>query len=538
MSTSVTIYELSRSRSYRHVLRTAALLLMCLVGSRSFAQLELREQRWFQAQTEHFTLISRQSSRQTERLAQTLESWRRQAALQFPYTKQLPEAAVPNLVFVFDNAEDLAWFTYVDASAFFNPSPRANFLAFVAGDEDSLQLGLHHYSHFLIRNFSPLQLPRWYEEGLATFVARLRTDGEDVSFEQYSASNNGALARVSGSFSMDRLLYRDQALASPRVIQIANLKAEALFYYLQYGFGVEGFADRRRQLQGYLDYLLEGRRPRFAFDQSFDVTTEQLDEELQAFLLQDVRPRVDIVPASGRQNAPISIERLDQNQVDLLLAELALNSGRPEIAEQFFRSSVESGQAVARSFSGLGDALRFQAEVSGEADNDAGDQASDQSIAAYFQQALDMATDDPMILLDYGEYWEAELLDCEKQYPNAQRQRIIADIQQSFGRALASLPDSPEANLAMAQLYLLEGLSWQDGRAYQQAAFELLPADSFIMEQAVRYAIEAGDFVRAEQLIDEMAQPIHFYGEPGYVADLRERLLRKRRGESYEACSQ
>lgn len=525
---------LAQPESYRRLLGAVALLLASFASSSGFAQLELREQRWFQAQTEHFTLISRQSSRQTERLAQTLESWRQQAALQFPYTKQLPVAAVPNLVFVFDNAEDLAWFTYVDANAFFNPSPRANFLAFVAGDEDSLQLGLHHYSHFLIRNFSPLQLPRWYEEGLATFVARLRSDGDDVSFEQYSASNNEALARVSDSFSMERLLYRDQALASPRVIQIANLKAEALYYYLGYGFAVPGFPDRRQQLQGYLDYLLEGRRPRFAFDQSFDVTTEQLDEELQGFLRQQNRPRVDIVPNSGQDAASVSTERLDEARVSLLLGELALNSGSPEVAEQFFRGTIESGQAVARSYSGLGDALRFQVEEEGEESI----RPNDQEVAALFQQALDLAAGDAMILLDYGEYWESELLDCDKQYPAAQRQRIIADIQQTFSLALSNLPDNPEANLAMAQLYLLEGMDWRQGSAFQKAAFDLLPADSFIMEQAVRYAIEAEEFVRAEQLLEELAQPIHFYGEPAYVTDLRQRLRSQQRGETYDACAQ
>jgi hypothetical protein len=57
-----------------------------------------------------------------------------------------------------------------------------------------------------------------------------------------------------------------------------------------------------------------------------------------------------------------------------------------------------------------------------------------------------------------------------------------------------------------------------------------------MMDQAVRYAIAAADYVDAERLISELALPIHYFGEPGWVADLRERLLRKRRGEPYNEC--
>jgi len=64
-----------------------------------------------------------------------------------------------------------------------------------------------------------------------------------------------------------------------------------------------------------------------------------------------------------------------------------------------------------------------------------------------------------------------------------------------------------------------------------------LPADTFIMEQAIKYAIAADEYNEAQRLINEMAQPIHFWGEPGYVSDLRVRLMRKRRGEVYDVCA-
>lgn len=140
--------------------------------------------------------------------------------------------------------------------------------------------------------------------------------------------------------------------------------------------------------------------------------------------------------------------------------------------------------------------------------------------------------------MDHGEYWEAELNDCDKNYPPSERLIIIERIKQSFEHALALVPNNAEAHLAMGQVYLFPEEQWQPGRSYQERAFELLPADSFIMEQAVRYAIEADEYDVAAALIAELSQPLHFFGVPGYVNNLRLRLESKQEGVAYDACAE
>jgi tetratricopeptide (TPR) repeat protein len=210
----------------------------------------------------------------------------------------------------------------------------------------------------------------------------------------------------------------------------------------------------------------------------------------------------------------------------IALAEIALNSGQFETAQGLFEVAMAADTGFARSYSGLGDALRMQ-ELDG----------MDQTVSSYFDRALALAPENALIQLDHGEYWESELLDCEKVWPAAQRRQILADMQSRFTQALALAPDSPEANLAMAQLYLFSEMDWQQGVSYQQRAFALLPAETFVMEQAVRYAIAADKYDEAERLIEELAQPIHFWGEQQWVTALRERLLKKRRNEPYDACA-
>lgn len=500
-------------------------LISMLFSSIASGQDALMRARWLRLETDNFVFISQQSARETQNFANTLENWRQIAASVISNQSRFPKASVPNLVYLFDELSDFQRFSYATEPASFAPSPRANYMAIVASDAKAHTIAFHHYVHFLVRNFSDLRLPRWYEEALAGYLSRIQLGGSEIEIEQYTADENRLLADLSETFSMDRLLFRDSALASPRVIQIANLKSEALLYYLLHGSTEPEFPDRRAQLQRYLDLLLEGRNARFAYDQAFDVTPAQLDAELENYLRSSTRPQVSLRLMTPPDQT-YSPTPLTGAPLAIALAEIALNSGQFETAQGLFEVAMAADTGFARSYSGLGDALRMQ-ELDG----------MDQTVSSYFDRALALAPENALIQLDHGEYWESELLDCEKVWPAAQRRQILADMQSRFTQALALAPDSPEANLAMAQLYLFSEMDWQQGVSYQQRAFALLPAETFVMEQAVRYAIAADKYDEAERLIEELAQPIHFWGEQQWVTALRERLLKKRRNEPYDACA-
>lgn len=491
----------------------------------SSAQEQVLRERWIEVRSENFHIYSQQSTRQTNRFANELEIWRQVASFIISGVDSFPKASIPNQVYLFDDVETLQTFVATSEPAFFASTPRANYLAFAVDEELSISLGLHHYTHFLVRNLNGLSLPRWYEEGLAGYLARVQVDGDEVEFERFTRASNETLVNVSELLSMDRLLYSDAALASPRMIQVANLKSSALLHYLLHAYEEEGFPDRRAQLQSYLGYLSEGRNPRYAYDRSFDVTTAQLDEELHDYLLNGKRPAGTINAEPLDEAELLGSSSVEGTPLASALAELALNSGNAEVAQAMFEMALAQDAGFARGLSGIGDALRMS-EVDG----------MDQRIARYFIEAAELAPQDIDIMLDYGEYWESELKGCENVWPSGERTLITADVYEYFNRASEQGPQSPEANLAMAEYYLLPGNDWQQGVSYQQRAFELLPADTFIMEQAVRYAIAADQFEEAERLITKLAQPIHFFGEPSWVTDLRERLLRKRRDEPYEAC--
>lgn len=482
---------------------------------------------WIRLETDHFVLISQASPNRTRRLAQDLEVWRQVAAQQLRTDGQLPPAAVENRVYVLRDTDAFQALVSGTESGSFAATPRRNFLAIVAGDDDSLAHARHHYAHFLVRNFADLRTPRWYEEGLAAYLARLEIEGVEARLPRMSTEGLAALARLNPEVTVQELLYDETALASPRLIQIANLKSEGLLHFLLHAHQEEGFVDRRAQLQRYLTLALEGRSQRFAFDQAFDVNTRQLDEEYLRYLEQSRRPRGELDLRPLQVPTVTEAQDLTTDAVAEALAELALNHGQFALAEQLFARVRDGDQPTPRSHAGVADAQRMQSEPETRLD----------LLSAYEEAvALAQAGDRLEVLLDLGEYLETVLLACDVALEGAQRQTWQALMLDHFLQALALAPDHPEVQLALGQVYLLRGNDPQDGMAYQQRALSLLPADGFILEQAVKYAIAAGDYTEAERLIGELAQPLHFFGEPGWVTDLRTRLSRHRAGLPYDAC--
>jgi len=513
------------------VISKLLLLTGLLVTAAATAQPDLIEEDWRQLQSQHFTVISQVSERRTRRFANQLESWRWASAYLLAESNgpdsalPWPTNPVPNIVYLFDDIDDYQLFVNSGDAGYFVNTPRANYMVMVAGNAQSFALASHHYAHFLLKNFADLSLPRWYEEGMAAYMARMQIDGNEVEHNHFSRSENATMVSLSENFPLDRLLYQDDALASPRVIQIANLKAESLLHYLLHAYEEDDFIDRRGQLSQYLELLRQGRNPRFAFDRAFDVTTVELEQQFHNYLLNSRGRELSLPVGPLPENGQLLALKMEKNELALMLAELGLNLGEFSLAEAYFRYAADNGSTLPRVQAGIGDALRMQ-EMEG----------MDQFIAEQFVQSLTLGPDDVNALLDFGEYWEAELLACDKPYPPAQRQLVMAEMATSFKQALQLDPDNPEANLAMAQYYLLPEQQWQQGVEYQRRAFASLPADTFIMEQAVKYAIAAGDYDEAHRLIAELAAPIHFWGEPEWVQALRVRLLRHQRGEKYDPC--
>lgn len=511
------------------------LVLLTMITLQAYAADDgnLATERWFASETNNFVIYSQLSKRQTERHANALEHWRDAALQVLGVADSQQQDPIKTYFYLFDGEDDYALFAQSNDTAYFFSSPRANFI--IAQSSDSgIDMAKHHYAHFLINN-RPIGVPRWYEEGMSQYLSRLNPDGRAVELRGFSADDYSLMAAVNADLALDDLLYDDNALASPRLIQIANLKSAFFVHFLRHGQQHDGFDDLSDKLQDYLGFLQQGRSERFAYDQAFNLSERRMEEEFERFIVEGQR-RGDSDQDIFAIQEPSEFEAYEtpREEIELALAEISLHSARFHLSAFYFDRLQQEGQGGGRAASGFADANRMLAE---DSENSAGE-LSAQELELSYQRALEIAPQDFQLHLDFGQYFDSLRDNCKNPLSPAQLQRVQEGMSTHFRNAMALNPDSAEVNLSNAQLYMFAGADWQQGLVYQEKAFASLPADNFVMEQAIEYAILAKNYERAESLIDRMARPMHFYGTPSWIRDLRNQLQAAERGQVFDPCAQ
>lgn len=495
------------------------------------AQALLRE-RWFEVSTGNFRVFSQLSRGRSERIARDLEQWREAAITVLGLSATAARDPLTTHVYLFESEQALRIFTDGPENAYYTSSPRAAYLAMTESDA-AMDLAQHHLAHYLINN-QPLGMPRWYEEGMAHYLSRLSIEANVAELRVLPPEDLELAITFNDMLGLDALLYDDSALSSPRVIQVANFKAGLFIQFLLHAHEMEGFADRREQLRNYVALLQQGRTKRFAFDQAFDAAPNRIAEDylryLQAVLAAGDSERT--VVALGALDEP-EAEQVNEEVLTLALGELTLHAGRLAQSQWLFDSLTQAQTSIGRAYSGLADAVRMQ---------DSGDsEASPDSVAAdlrsLYLRALTVQENDPQLFLDYGQYLDTELGECERGYTESERREMEEAMRSAFTTALSRQPDSAEVNLSYARLFLLPGQDWQDGEPHQRRAFATLPADTYVMEQAIDYAIAAGRFDEARGYITRLSRPMHFWGVPDWLADLSTKLNSVEQGLIFDPCA-
>ena len=514
--------------------RLLVLLTMFALHAHAAEDGDLAAQRWFASETNNFIIYSQLSERQTQRRANALEQWRDAALQVLAIVDSQQLDPIKTNLYLFDDVDDYALFAEGDDAAYFFSSPRANFIIAQSSDE-GIKMAKHHYAHFLINNRS-IGVPRWFEEGMSQYLSRLEPTGRDIELKGFSADDYNLVVALSAELSLENLLYDDAALASPRLIQIANLKAAFFVHFLRHGQLREGFEDRSDMLQNFLNLLAQGRTDRFAYDQAFELSARRMDEDLDRFIAEGKRrgdSDFDLFEIPERQQF-VAYE-VPSDEIELALAEISLHSARFPLASYYFERLMKEGNGGGRAFSGFADAQRMHISAPHEGSiND----ITPQELELLYQRAVETSPEDYQLQLDFGQYYDSLRDDCENPLSPEQLQRAQQGMTTHFEKALSINPDSAEVNLSNGQLFLFEGKDWQQGLVYQDKAFASLPADTFVLEQAIEYAILAKDYDTSNALINRMARPMHFWGTPFWISDLRKRVLAAQQGEAFDPCAE
>lgn len=136
---------------------------------------------WCLTSTLHFDLVSDLPQEQALGLLASLDRFRAAASVLLPGQPEYP--APPLKLLVFESAADFAeTFNSVHIAGFARPSLDQSLL--VSGpDRDRHHLHrnvFHEYTHYLLRTRATRNLPIWYEEGLASYLATISVGGDGV----------------------------------------------------------------------------------------------------------------------------------------------------------------------------------------------------------------------------------------------------------------------------------------------------------------------------------------------------------------------
>ena len=322
------------------------LFVVILVGLFADPALGTPKGRWYEARSDHFTVVGNAPEQTLIEVGRNLERLR--WVLSQVSTLSL-DSPTPTVIYVFKNQEHLAPFLHRGADGrlptvdgAFVRTPHSNFIL-VNGEHAQKVRGLiyHEYVHFFVGYNFP-SLPLWFEEGLA---------------ELYSTFDADASHAYLGKVVLEHLIWLrenpwiplDELLAVNARSPIYNeatrrgafyAQSWALVHYLVYGHG-EGAALPR------LLHLLRSSPPERAFQQALGGSYDDIEAALRRYTRRQVHVSQQL-PIDARERYSVRTRRLSKPEASVRLGDLlSAQSGREDDAVELLRAALKRGKRLA-----------------------------------------------------------------------------------------------------------------------------------------------------------------------------------------------
>ena len=376
---------------------------------------------------------------------------------------------------------------------FMRPSPRASYLVATADllDDPGGSPMLHEYVHLLVRSGTgapaQLELPRWYDEGMAEFLATLRVrDGVVRVGVPNSARLKQLRARSESSLSLGRVLATNNLGAMPTA-RVADFYAWSwvLVHWL-YRERWAGPGQRHAVIDDYLQRTAAGEDVRVAARAAFGLHVNVLEARLQRYADSLRGTALHTFSAERFTDAdavPVQARQLDRYERAYRLAYVAV-AGNPGLARKLFAAAL--GQRPDDVFADMGLAVADQFE---------------KNFAAGVLRAravLARKPDDTLLaqeLADMLYEW------CDSEVKPANCAVLQTQAIALYEQILRADPTRVETLSALGAVLLDAGFDPAVAEAHLAQASVALPWSSSLVLQVARAAMRQGDLVRAAALL-------------------------------------
>ena len=483
-------------RATRPLRWLATLPLLCGLGCATVPDTE----GWIEVRTEAFELVSRLPEAETRELADRLELFRR-AVTRFTDIPPVPDEQRIR-VYAFDEKGFFGRFIEAEnAAGFYRPQMRGDVIALVSAYHlDAEEIIFHEYTHRLIHGTRRVVFPKWFDEGFAELMG---------AFEL----KNGSV-RIGELTSRAMLGGWERWMPLSRIVDASGFErmpadAQSMFYaqswlmahYMMFGPGEAEFSERMGQ---FLALRETGLDERTAFEQAFG-EIDALETRLQRYLRAQIR--AISIPTENFGDLPSpSVRRLSRAEAAEALGSLAITGGRPhyDLAQAYFEEALAAAPDRPRSLCGLADLHKFR-----------GDWKTSESL---FERAIELAPDDALTQLDYGQYWYD--LGIAQEDP-AQRAAMLERARSHLVASYRLDPNLAETYAFYGMTYLHEGEDASKGVDTLAYASSLLPSNTSILFALGRAYRATGRTDEADFLLRKVVTWSH---DPGLAARARELL--------------
>lgn len=457
----------------------ASLLLLCgLLLTRAAVARDAWEYEWTETRSPHFVVLSALGSAEGSKLALSLEEFRFAAKI-VTNTGRFEER-VPTYVYLVPRTDaDLGFGRWV--LGYLRPTMRANYAVLAPDRQLGTEVVLkHEYAHFLMRNRDRTIYPAWYEEGFAELVSSLHMDGDAIALGKAVDSRLGALG--AGDWIGFARLIAVRHTADLRGMDQNMFYAQSwlLTHYLSLGREGRDFA---ADTQRYLQLNDAGTPAEEAFEQAYDERVTALERKLRHYArrqLHYVVLRVKESPAA----VAMQHRALSRAEAAAQLAQLSLMGVEFDAAQRAAEAALalEPGNTLALAV--LGDVHKFARRFD--------------AAEPLYRQALELAPDDALRRLDFGEYW---LDRARLERDPAGRGRLLVEARRHFARAQALDADIPELYAMNGASYLFAGEDIGKGIVSLERAYAMLPSDKDIVLTLAKAYTAAGRKADAAPLL-------------------------------------
>lgn len=445
---------------------------LCLFSATCF----FAKEDWRRVQTKNFELIGNANENDIRRVATDLERFRQVFKNIFPNMEF--QSPVPTRVMVFRDEKSLGLYKNSEtAAACFQSDGDVNYLVLSVEDEKNnvYRAIFHHYTHFLLDNsFGRASVSPWFSEGLSEYM------------EQLEIGNNRELILGRGNSSYLQLLSKSKLIPLETLFEVDYYSLHRqqkenfqLFYaqsWLLMHYLIQGNGGARlNALSQFVEHLLQGKQPEFAFEKAFQTDYPTMEQELKNYLRQKSFSITRLTFDEMMSDNEISVSVIASAEAKALQGDLLYYLDRFDDAEKFLSEALSLDENLSSALTTFG-LLRVKQKNFAEAKRflEKAIQADAGNFRAYYGLALALSREQ-MTENGFASGFSAESAEKIREnlrqaialnpsfaesynllvYVNVVRNEEIDGSFELIKKALAIAPGNSWYQMRLAELYLL-----------------------------------------------------------------------------------